>query len=223
MNTIKGGIMDTKISFLKKYPVAKDVLGILIFIMSVVVGTLVLNHFVFRSYNVVGGSMENTLHGDDRVIVNRLPVTWAHFWAKEYIPKRGDVIVFMAGEPDGKLTCEPPKDTKEQYIIKRVIGLPGERVQLKDGKFSVFKRGEEEKSFDPDVKTRKNDNDGPKKHTAGEIDIIVPDGEIFVAGDNREKSESSRDSRNGLGTIPLCRVVGPVNFRIYPFNKIRKF
>ena len=43
---------------------------------------LFLNAFVFRSYNVVGGSMENTLHNDDRVIVNRLPVTWAHFWVR---------------------------------------------------------------------------------------------------------------------------------------------
>lgn len=213
---------NSKFSFLKKNPIVKDLIGIGIFIVCVVFGTILLNMFVFRSYNVVGGSMENTLHGNDRVIVDRLPVTWSHFLSKEYVPKRGDVIVFMNGEADGKLTCEPVKNIKDQYIIKRVIGLPGERVQLKDGKFTVYKNGGDE-SFDPDEKTRKNDNDGPKKHTAGEIDIVVPNGEVFVAGDNREKSESSHDSRNGLGTIPLCRIIGPVKFRIFPFNKFRLF
>lgn len=214
--------MDIKLSFFKKHPLVKDILGLLLFVVGVVVGTLVLNAYVFRSYNVVGGSMENTLHDNDRVIVDRLPVTWSHFLGQEYVPERGQVIVFMNGSAEGKLTCEPPKDVKDQYIIKRVIGLPGERVQLKDGKFTVYGRGEEN-GFNPDEKTRKNENDGPKEHTAGEIDIIVPDGEIFVSGDNREKSESSHDSRNGLGTVPLCRVVGPVKVRLFPFNKIRTF
>ena len=61
-----------KLSFAQKYPALKDILSFLSFVAAVAFGTFVLNTFVFRSYNVVGGSMENTLHSGERVIVNRL-------------------------------------------------------------------------------------------------------------------------------------------------------
>ena len=59
-------------------------LSLVVFVACVVLGTMILNAFIFRSYNVVGSSMENTLQNDDRVIVNRLAVTWAHFLENEY-------------------------------------------------------------------------------------------------------------------------------------------
>ena len=52
--------------------------------------------------------------------------------------------------------------------------------------------------------------------------MVVPEGELFVSGDNREGS-NSWDSRNGLGTIPYCRIVGPVVMRLFPLDKIRTF
>ena len=52
--------------------------------------------------------------------------------------------------------------------------------------------------------------------------MIVPKGEIFVSGDNREGS-NSYDSRNGLGTVPYCRIIGTVNLRIFPLNRISIF
>lgn len=213
--------MEVKPTFFQKHPLIKDLLSLVVFVACVVVGTMILNAFVFRSYNVVGVSMENTLHNDDRVIVNRLPVTWAHFIGEEYVPKRGQIIVFANGEASGPLTCEAPMGQADQYIIKRVIAFPGERVTVKDGVLTVYNE-EYPDGFSPDEETRIDANNGPKEYSSGEVDMLVPAGEIFVAGDNREGSHSF-DSRSGLGTIPLCRIIGPTAMRIYPFDQIRFF
>lgn len=214
--------MDNQNSFFKqRHPLLKDILSLVTFIIFVILGTLFLNTYVMRSYNVVGASMENTLHGQDRLIVNRAAVSLSHFFGKPYAPKRGQVIVFLNGDASGPLTCGLETSIRDQYIIKRVIAFPGERVTVKDGVLTVY-NNEHPDGFHPDDETRKSDNDGPKAQTSGEVDIIVPENEIFVAGDNREGTHSY-DSRYGLGTIPYCRIVGPVLLRLYPFNKIRLF
>lgn len=214
--------MDNQNSFFKqRHPLLKDILSLVTFIIFVILGTLFLNTYVMRSYNVVGASMENTLHGQDRLIVNRAAVSLSHFLGKPYVPKRGQVIVFLNGDASGPLTCGLETSIRDQYIIKRVIAFPGERVTVKDGVLTVY-NNEHPDGFNPDDETRKSDNDGPKAQTSGEVDIIVPENEIFVAGDNREGTHSY-DSRYGLGTIPYCRIVGPVLLRLYPFNKIRLF
>ena len=213
--------VQVKPSFLKKHPLIKDLLSLAVFVVAIILGTFWLNAYVFRSYNVVGSSMANTLHDDDRVIVNRLPVTWAHFLGKEYVPKRGQVVVFANGDATGPLTCGAPTGMVDQYIIKRVIAFPGERVTVKDGVLTVY-NDEYPEGFSPDEATRVDENDGPKEYTSGEVDLVVPSGEIFVAGDNREGSHSF-DSRSGLGTIPYCRLIGSVAMRIYPLDSIRFF
>lgn len=201
-------------SFIKRHPFLHDALGILIFIVCVLIGTLLINTFIFRSFNVEGPSMESTLYTGDRLIVNRTVVTAAQLQNKQYVPERGQVIVFK--NPNYTV------GTGEEYIVKRVIAFPGERVVVAKGTITVF-NDEHPKGFNPDPTFK----DKPGSPTTGSYPgpgdpAVVPKDTLFVAGDHRQDGYSY-DSRNGMGTIPYYDIVGPVSFRIFPFNKIRSF
>lgn len=153
--------------------------------------------------------MEKTLYTGDRLIVNRLPVTWAQLHNKEYVPDRGQVIVFKNPQFNA--------GNGDEFIVKRVIAFPGERVVLSNGEYTVYNK-EHPDGFNPD-----DANHGePGSPTSGSVDTVVPDGTLFVSGDHRQANYSF-DSRNGLGTIPFYDVVGPVGLRIFPFTAIRGF
>ncbi len=194
---------------MQRHPFLKDALNIGVFIACVLVGTLLINTFVFRSFNVVGPSMEKTLYTGDRLIINRLPVTWAQLQNKQYTPERGQVIVFK--NPMYNAT------TGDEYVVKRVIAFEGERVTVKSGKVTVFNTAHPE-GFNPDDTTH-GEAGSP---TSGDVDTTVGEGTLFVSGDHRQ-DDYSYDSRNGLGLVPLYDVVGPVGLRIYPVTKMRAF
>ena len=196
-------------SFFDRHPQIKDSLSLIIFIIGVIIGTLMINTFIFRSFAVSGHSMDYTLADGERLIVNRLPLTAAQLANKPYTPERGDIIVF-----------KNPRYTAgavDEFIVKRVIAFAGERVTVKDGVLTVYNT-EKPEGFHPDEEYRKN-NVGPQSPVSGDVDMTVPDGTIFVSGDNRIGSNSF-DSRSGLGTIPLFDIVGPAVLRYYPFTRI---
>lgn len=199
-------------SFFTRHPFVKDVLGIIVFISAVIIGTVLINTFVFRSYHVVGPSMESTMYTGDRLIVDRLPITWAGITGKSYVPERGAIIVFK--------NPHYSRGVEDEYIVKRVIGLPGERVVLEDGVYTVY-NDENPEGFDPD----QFNHGEPGSPTSGTADEIVPEGQIFVSGDHREGNYSydSRNGDQGMGTIPLYDVIGPVSWRIFPLDDFRSF
>ncbi len=186
----------------------KDVLNIGFFVLAVIIGAWLINLFVFQSFSVSGPSMESTLYTSDRLIVNRLPVTWSHIRGSQYIPPRGQVIVFRNPLFE--------KGMHDEFIVKRVVAFPGERVVVKDGAVRVYNE-QNPNGIDFD-----HDYPGGSSPTAGNVDTIVDDGHIFVMGDHRQEGYSL-DSRNGLGTIPYQNIIGPVALRVFPFTKMRTF
>lgn len=200
-------------NFLTRHPQLKDMLNFFVFILIVLIGTVLINTFVFRSFSVSGHSMDYTLHDGERLIVNRLPLTAAQLNNKLYMPDRGQIIVF-----------KNPRfipGAEDEYIVKRVIAFPGERVTVNDGTLTVY-NSEHPNGFQPDPLYQKN-GVGPQEPTSGDgLDVTVPDGTIFVCGDNRIDN-NSYDSRTGLGMIPTYDVIGPVSLRIWPATKLTVF
>lgn len=152
--------------------------------------------------------MEDTLFTGERIIVNRLPVTAKAVAGQKYMPARGNIIVFKNPQ------FQPGKS--DEYIVKRVIGLPGEHVTLHDCTVKVY-NDENPDGFNPYMNF-KNLSDKEACVSGDEIDRTVGSDEIFVIGDHRT-GQHSLDSRNGLGNIPLEDIVGPVGMRIWPLNK----
>ena len=194
-----------------RHPRLSDGLSLVIFVIGVAIGTVLLNAFVFQTFNVEGTSMETTMYTGDRLIVNRLPVTMSKLQNKNYTPKRGQIIVFKNPNYNASLG-------KDEYIVKRVIAFAGERVTVKNGTTTVYNK-ENPNGFNPDSTVNKNE---PGQPTSGNVDAVVPKGTIFVMGDHRQGNYSC-DSRNCMGSIPLYDIVGPVGLRIFPFTKIRGF
>ena len=184
----------------------RDVFGIVWFVVAVIIGAWLINSLVFRSFSVTGPSMESTMYTNDRLIVNRLPMTWAAIKGESYLPARGHVIVFRNPKFE--------EMRADEFDVKRVIGLPGEQIEVDAGRVTVYNDAHPN-GFNP--------YEGVSVYASsvtGKVDkMSIPEGQIFVIGDNRGGNESL-DSRNGLGLIPLDNVVGPVAMRIYPFSKI---
>lgn len=165
--------------------------------------------FVFQSYQVDGESMQTTLFHNDRLLVWKVPKTWSKVTGHDYIPKRGDIVVFT--EPAlGQYGQDPGKQ-----LIKRVIGLPGERVIVRDNVLTVY-NDEHPTGFKPDEELPYGSviEDTPIN---GEWE--VGENQVFVAGDNRNNSLDSRT----FGPIDAHNIVGKLAVRVLPLNEVKKF
>lgn len=187
----------------------RGVIGtIAVFVLAPIVA-LILVAFVFQSYRVDGPSMEKTLYNNDRLIVNKLPKTWARISNSDYVPSRGAIIVFTKTETLGL------DSYGERQLIKRVIGMPGERVVVKDGAITIF-NDQNPDGYNPDEGTSYQDS---FEISEGNVDITVGEGEVFVMGDNRDNSLDSRL----FGPVKSKDIVGELVLRVYPFGKLHSF
>jgi signal peptidase I len=174
-------------------------------LLTALVVALAMIAFVFRSYQVDGPSMQNTLHNGDKLIIWKIPRTWADITHHPYIPHRGDVIVFT----ESGLSQFGQTDTKQ--LIKRVIGLPGDRVTVSNGVYTVYNKTHPQ-GFDPD-KTLPYGKNIPV--TSGDTNVTLGPNQLFVSGDNRPDSLDSR----AFGPINANQVVGKLILRVFPLNQ----
>ncbi len=153
---------------------------------------LVVRHYLFKPFSVKGSSMEPTFLEREYLIVDELT-----YRLRE--PKRGEVIVFRA-----------PHDDKD-YYLKRIIGLPGERVKVENQKVIVYNE-EHPLGFvldEPYIADL----------TFGNISVDLEEGEYFVLGDNRNASYDSRR----FGPIEQNTIIGRAVFRGWPFHRMSTF
>lgn len=173
-----------------------------IFLIAPIIA-LTLTKFVFQSYQVDGPSMETTLQNSDRLIVDKIPRTVSSITGRPYIPNRSDIIIFTS------------RKENDRQLIKRVVGLPGDRVIVKDGVLKIINK-EHPDGYYPD-KTYAYGT--VITTTSGNIDLVVPENEVFVCGDNRPNSLDSRI----FGTVKAEDIIAKLKLRIYPFNKAKSF
>jgi signal peptidase I len=205
----------------KKKSFARELLTI---VVAAAVLTLLVKAFLFQVYRIPSASMENTLQIGDRVLVNKVVYHFRDI-------ARGDVIVFSGQDSWGPDAPPPSSDplvrvfddvlsglglhSDQTYYIKRVIGLPGDRVACCDAQGRVTVNG---------VALNESQYIYPgEQPSALKFNNVVPAGHVWVMGDHRGDSEDSRyhPEDPGGGAIPQSQVVGRAFFIIWPPSQFR--
>ena len=170
------------------FAVVKEVLSWTVEIALTLLIAFTFVYFIGLRTSVVGQSMSKTLNGGDQILVNR-------FVYKVTDPKTNDIVVFL---PNG--------NEKSHYYVKRVIGVPGDTVQIKNG--TVYVNG---KAFDEETDVASIEDAG----LAAE-EITLGADEYFVLGDNRDNSNDSRYKE--VGPVKRSKITGRIIFRFYPWK-----
>lgn len=169
--------------------VVKEIFSTILYILLVLFGTWVLITFVGQRTSVSGSSMEPTLHHGDQLILDKLSYHFSE-------PERFDIIVF------------PFQYEEKTYYVKRIIGLPGETVQI-DLSGNIYINGE---ILEEDYGLEPINFPGLAQEP-----ITLGEDEYFVLGDNRNNSSDSRDP--SVGNIKRDDIMGKAWVRIWPLNK----
>ena len=175
-------------------------------VVSALVAVVLVFTFFVRIATIQGPSMENTLHNGEKVLISKVA----------YTPKQGDVVVvsrnYNAVDPS-KIKW-PADPNNSEPIIKRIIAVEGQKVDIDFDKGIVYVDG---KALDePYTKTPTN------VKADVQFPLIVPEGCVFVLGDNRNNSTDSRFSQlgnEGNGMVKEEYIIGCVYLRIFPFDK----
>ncbi|MBP9855012.1 MAG: signal peptidase I [Candidatus Omnitrophica bacterium] len=193
-------VTEKKNIWAKNSPVREWIESIVIaFLLAMVIRT-----FFLQAFKIPSGSMRKTLIEGDRLMVNKLrygskiPFTGKRLPGFSQ-PKRGDIIVFVY-----------PEDPKRDFI-KRLIAFGGETVEIKEGDIYI----DDKLIMEPRIKNTFYYNAGPYGDEGKAI--VVPEGYVFVLGDN---SQSSHDSRY-WGFVPVENIVGRAEIIYWPFNRVR--
>lgn len=145
---------------------------------------------VARPHQVKGSSMFPNFHDGDYILTDMLSY-------RLNLPERGDVVVFQA----------PPSPNDE--FIKRIIGLPGDRIEIKGDKVYLNGQLEPDVFLPPDFKTKTG------QFLTNNKQVLVPEGNYFVMGDNRSASSDSRE----WGFVPRKNIIGKAFWRYWPPSK----
>jgi signal peptidase I len=169
-------------------------------IVGALVVALVVKTFLFQAFYIPSASMEPTLEKGDRVLVNKLSYDL-------HDVHRGDVVVFEL--PPDKVGSDGIKD-----LIKRVIGLPGDTIETRDGSVYIDDRRLDE-PYLPDGALTGDPSNGNNPTIERQV---VPEDTVFVMGDNRSNSHDSRYADRG--PIPIDSIVGRAFVLVWPPGKI---
>ena len=170
---------------------------------------MILRTFVVQAFYIPSSSMENTLLINDMLLANK----FIYFFKD---PVRQEIVIFKSIEKDAK-------KTGKIYIIKRVIGMPGDKIQIKDGHVYI----NDKKLSEPYIKELcaqdfisnidiKLSLTGQPYMDGSSKPLVIPKGHYFVMGDNRN---NSRDSRY-FGFLPRKQIIGRAMFRYWPPSRI---
>ncbi len=174
----------------EEFNIVKELIGMLIYIVVVIIVVWFIVHFVGQRTEVSGESMYDTLEDGDNLWIDKLSYRFKD-------PKRFDIVVF-------------PYQDSDVYYIKRVIGLPGEKVRIGDGG-TIF-INDEALEEDYGYETIMPDRIGRAADT-----ITLGEDEYFVMGDNRNNSKDSRFE--SVGNISKDELIGKAVLRMWPLSK----